>query len=322
MYPMLKDGVSIGTYQYEGSDTIHYYVENEYGEEFEIGRGLWNALLQADGTKPLDLPDGGKKILPELKRYELVSTSRFVLDDGLFNRFILFIFGSRVRGSSVVYRRINAALPMVSVLILASSICLMKLYGAEPGGEFSWWLYYILILGSITLHEAGHLVAGLAYGYTITDAGILLFGFIPIGAYVANEEKEEVSAAEEIQFALAGVEMNLLIAGVFFLIAILNDLISLTMVLAAKTNLYLASTNLLPVFELDGEYALSAAFGVKSISETARKWLFSRKRRRKLFHSGFPGYICFGIFIFIQISRILFWVLVGLNLKLVLTSSL
>ena len=61
MYPVLKEGVSIGTFHYEGSDTIHYYIENADGEEFEISRRLWDALLKADGTRPLDLPDNGRQ---------------------------------------------------------------------------------------------------------------------------------------------------------------------------------------------------------------------------------------------------------------------
>ena len=40
MYPVLKEGVSIGTFQYEGSDATHYFIENADGEEFEISRRL------------------------------------------------------------------------------------------------------------------------------------------------------------------------------------------------------------------------------------------------------------------------------------------
>lgn len=95
MYPVPKEGVSIGTFQYEGSDTTHYYIENVDGEEFEISYRLWDALLQADGTRPLNLPNNGKRILQKLRRLGLVRTSRFVRDDGIFNRFILFPIGSR-----------------------------------------------------------------------------------------------------------------------------------------------------------------------------------------------------------------------------------
>ena len=76
MYPVLKEGVSIGTFQYEGSDIAHYYIENADGEEFEISHRLRDALLQADGTRPLNLPNNGSRVLPKLKRLGLVRTSR------------------------------------------------------------------------------------------------------------------------------------------------------------------------------------------------------------------------------------------------------
>lgn len=90
MYPTLKEGASIGTFQYEDSDELHYYAENADGEEFEIDYRLWKALLKADGTKPLDLPGHGQKILPLLKHRGLVRTSRFVRGNDVFNRFVLF----------------------------------------------------------------------------------------------------------------------------------------------------------------------------------------------------------------------------------------
>lgn len=64
--------------------------EDADGEEFEIDYRLWKALLKADGTKPLDLPGHGQKILPLLKHRGLVRTSRFVRGNDVFNRFVLF----------------------------------------------------------------------------------------------------------------------------------------------------------------------------------------------------------------------------------------
>lgn len=64
MYPVLKEGMSIGTFQYEGSEDIHYFIENADGEEFEISHNLWKALIQDDGSQPLALPDGGKRTFP------------------------------------------------------------------------------------------------------------------------------------------------------------------------------------------------------------------------------------------------------------------
>ena len=59
MHPILKDGVNIGTFQYDDEDpaVTHYYAENAEGEEFEITEEVFHALLHADGTRPLALPD-------------------------------------------------------------------------------------------------------------------------------------------------------------------------------------------------------------------------------------------------------------------------
>lgn len=35
MYPVLKEGVSIGTFQYEGSDATHYFIENADGRNLK-----------------------------------------------------------------------------------------------------------------------------------------------------------------------------------------------------------------------------------------------------------------------------------------------
>lgn len=122
MYPVLKEGVFIGTFHYEGSDTAHYYIENADGEKFEISNRLWNALLQADGTRPLNLPNNGSRVLPKLKQLGLVRTSRFIRDDGIFNRFILLPIGSRSQNNRLICKAINAALPVASVLIFAIGV--------------------------------------------------------------------------------------------------------------------------------------------------------------------------------------------------------
>ena len=190
----------------------------------------------------------------------------------------------------------------------------MKSNGTDTGYYFSWWLYYGLLLCSLALHEVGHLVAGLTYGYKISDTGILLLGIIPIGAYVAYEDKKDASKSEKVQFALVGVEMNLLIAGIFLLIAMQYYPLSLVLVSVANINIVLAGINLLPASGLDGESALSAVFGVNSISEVAKKCLLNKKRRQKLLRSGFFGYVCCCIFAFTLISKFILWLLIGLDI--------
>lgn len=320
MYPMVKEGVSIGTFEDEDSGVTHYYIENSNGDEFEISHRLWLALLNADGTKPLDLPNEGRRILPTLKRHGLIRTSRFVREGGVFSRFIIFPISNKLEKGCQFCRGINTVLPVAAILILAISVCLMFFDGVSAGDYFNWWLYYGILVMSLTLHEIGHLIAGLAYGYKIRDTGILLLGIIPIGAYLAYDDSEnDPTWKEKMQLFLAGIEVNLLVAGICFLLSRLDDsTLSAAMFLAAKINLILAGVNLLPVQGLDGEFALSAFFGVKSISVIAKKWLTDKKRRKKLCHSGLVGYICLCTFSFTLISKVLFWFLVGFNIVIVL----
>lgn len=316
MHPFLQEGVTLGTFQYEGSCVTHYYIENADGEEFEVGRSLWNALLRADGTRPLSLPDKGRKILPALKRRGLVQTSRFVRCDGVFNRFILFPIGNRLRSCRPLCRIVNALLPLAALLLFIPGVYLLATASISGRYHFNGWLYAGLLIASLPLHELGHLIAGLAYGYKIRDTGILLLGTLPIGAYVAHEDKENAPQIQQIQFALAGVEADLLFAGLCLLLAFLRYPLSLTLILAANVNIILAGINLLPVSGLDGEAALSALFGIRSISATASRWLFSRKRRQKLLRSGFPGYACLCVFLITFASKILLGCFICLDIFL------
>lgn len=310
MYPTLKEGTSIGTFQYEDSDELHYYAENADGEEFEIDYRLWKALLKADGTKPLDLPGHGQKILRLLKHRGLVRTSRFVRGNDVFNRFVLFLLSDQPPNSCFFCKMLCAILPVLSVLVFAAGVCLTRWRGVYVSGQFSWLFFSGILACSLALHEVGHLVAGLASGYKISDVGILLLGIIPIGAYVAHEDKKDASKFERIQFALSGVEMNLLIAGICLLVAMQCHMLSSIMVAVANSNVLLAGINLLPTYGLDGESALSAVCEVDSISRTAKKCILNRKWRKKLLRSGFPGYVCLFLFAVTLISKILLWLLI------------
>ena len=108
--------------------------------------------------------------------------------------------------------------------------------------------------------------------------------------------------------------MNLLIAGICLLIAMRYYPLSLVLVSVANINVVLAGINLLPASGLDGESALSAVFGVNSISELAKKCLLNKKRRQMLLRSGFSGYACYCVFAFTMISKGILWLLIGLDI--------
>lgn len=278
MYPMLKEGAFTWSFYDEYTETTHYYVENAAGDEFEINRRLYDSLCKADGTKPLNLPDKGKRILPMLKKHDLVRTSRFVQDeDSAFNQFILFPIGNTLQNGAFACKILNYVLPVASVLFFAIGMSLMTFGDIQTEYDYNLWLYFSLFVVSFALHEAGHLIACLAYGCKMNDTGILLLGIFPVGAYVAYEEKENASKTEKIQLALAGVEIDLLLVGVCLLVSAQCDLVASTMTAFAKMNLYMIGINLLPISGFDGEAALSALCGVNSINDTIKNRFANRR---------------------------------------------
>lgn len=317
MYPILKEGVSFGIFQYEDSNIIHYYIENNNGEEFEISHRLWKALLHADGTKPLDLPNKGKGVIPKLKKYGFVQTSRFIHDESDINRFILFPIGRKCQNSSFIYKLINALLPVISILIFLIGVHFINSAAECTEINCNLWLYYGLVIISIVLHEVGHLVAGITYNYKISDIGLLLFGILPVGGYISYEDKKDVTIFEQIQFSLAGIEMNLLIAGVCWLIATKIYSQQFLLYSIAKFNVLSAVINCLPASGLDGERALSAICGVRSISAVARKQIMHKKYRFKLLHSGFLGYFRFCFFLVIMFAKAIIWLIIAFDFLLI-----
>lgn len=325
MYPMLKEGVTLERCRFKNEKRDHYYATNRAGRKYEINRLIYCALLRADGNKPLCLPNKGLQVLPLLKKADLVQTTRFVKEKGVFNRFILFPIKKSTQETIRPFcKAINSVLPILSVVTFIIGLYYIKTSNVELNNDLHWFWYIGLLATSIALHEVGHLVAGIAYGYRITDVGLLLLSIIPLGAYVAYKERKNVPRFKAAQFSLAGVEMNILIAGVCLLLSQLNYSLSLTLVLIATANVLMSCINgLFPAFGLDGEQALGALIGVPNLSKSAKKFLFNKNNRKKLLHTGISGKMYFCIFSFCMISKILFiLVYTSINLVSILSAFL
>ena len=122
-------------------------------------------------------------------------------------------------------------------------------------------------------------------------------------------EKKDPVRKEVIQYSLAGVEVNLLIASLCMLAATAYYPLSLTLISAANMNVLLVGANLLPAYGLDGESALSALCGARSVTASAMDWMFPKERRRELLRQGAAGWICYIIFAVTLLSNILFLLL-------------
>ena len=233
-------------------------------------------------------------------RCDNVHTSRLVREESC-SRLILFRFGKeRIRKIRPACKLLNGVLPGGAVLALVAGIA-MRFFLSEgvDMNNFNLLLYVGLLIASAVLHELAHLWAALSYGFPVFEAGILVENVFGICLYVAHGRKPGVTKAEEIQVALAGIEANLLIMGLFLIVSVFCESQSATFYAAAIANIGLIISNLVPAkgIPVDGEVALNTLFEVESIYVVARKWAGSKRRRRKLIRSaGLPGVACIALF--------------------------
>jgi Zn-dependent protease/CBS domain-containing protein len=118
-----------------------------------------------------------------------------------------------------------------------------------------WWMGVGGALGlflSIVLHELSHSIVARRYGIPMRGITLFIFGG------VAEMDAEPPSPRSEFLMAIAGPAASVVIAGIFFALAALDQLFSWPQELAvvvdylAIINLVLAAFNLIPAFPLDG----------------------------------------------------------------------
>lgn len=157
---------------------------------------------------------------------------------------------------------INVRIHFTFALLFGALAAMALARGASAAALFSAALTYVVLFGSVLLHEIGHALTGRRFGVQTRDITLLPFGG------VAQMEGLPPSPRAELWIALAGPAVNLAIAGALF--AALeaatgampfsgHDLSSLSFFeQALASNLSLALFNLLPAFPMDGGRVLRA----------------------------------------------------------------
>ena len=142
-----------------------------------------------------------------------------------------------------------------------------------PGMAFG-GLEMILIFACVVLHELGHSVVAIHYGVPVREIVLL-----PIGG-VAMMGRNPSRPVHELLIALAGPLVNVVIAGVLFLVLTFTPLrghvdlhalvggtarpsVALMMTLLLNVNIALVVFNMIPAFPLDGGRVLRALLAMK-----------------------------------------------------------
>lgn len=137
-----------------------------------------------------------------------------------------------------------------TVLLMLALFAGMALLGEGLGAALSTLALLVMVLGSVTLHELGHI--GVARLFGNRTHGITLY---PIGG-VAQLARGSLTPLEEVLVALAGPAVNVVLAGaaalpLFVLGPLLGPLADL-LITFLYVNVVLAVFNLVPAYPMDG----------------------------------------------------------------------
>ena len=294
MKPMTCECVCL---YYDRQEELYY--ADLLGERIDLSPEEYAILSAADGKTDLarEFPELSPRrlanLLHRLKNNGLLITKRY--EGFVIGRYMVFLVANRVDRIRTFCGVFNLLLPFASLIFFA---CGAVSYARCETiyGDMNYFLYYLLFFLSITAHEFGHFAAAVTYRYYVAHAGVLLlFRIIPLGAYVSCRPDGKVRAKRhKVQFFLAGIEMNFLLAGLFSMLSCIPWALGETFYIAAYSNVILGTVNLLIAPMLDGGKALAAALGIDDFWTFTRNAL-SRRHRKRLLHSGAAGWFCLGL---------------------------
>lgn len=255
-----------------------YRVENVLTEDiFEFDAVTYRFLKCLDGnTNPKKI---GRRLgvdVDELMDFFdmnlLIRTDGKELLSGTSNKLVTCYVPAKKRTNSIIPKLLNRALVLAWLPIFSCGVeryCYKTFYMND---DYMVIGYLFALLVGLVLHEVAHAVACLAYGGYFFEAGIMPSIFSP-GAYVLIDYQKIKSKFKKIQITAAGVEMNMLLAGVFLILSSYFEALSGFFFMAAFTNIILAIMNLSCVNGFDGCTIMFELLGIEGGMDRVRSLL-------------------------------------------------
>ena len=316
-YPMVNNCLSY-TYN-EDNDT--YTVKNiDTDEEITVNSSTVFFINKLDGkTNPFDLlpsvePSLVVEYLDRLRDAELIRDSR--LNKEVFGTWIYALFipkdrTNRMRPARIICYFLSWLLVLSWIPAMAFGIYSF-INGEIDTEHYVAGMVFGTLIGAL-LHELSHALSACAYGAPIYEIGVMITHYVLLGAYVKMDQEPVKKKLRRAQIDAAGVEMNMLLTGVFLFLASLNEVTCGLMFGAALANGFMGLINLFFIWGLDGGNILGNLLGDDNFVGNSFLTILGSEERRILKKQGISGYALILATLIIGISQISLIVIVVAN---------
>lgn len=168
-------------------------------------------------------------------------------------------------------------------------------------------------LVGLIFHEIGHVICALSYGKSkVYEAGLVIGIFL--GAYVAMNTERIKEKRRKIQIMAGGIEVNLLIAGLSFILYAFIPELSSFFAGAAWPNAILAAINSILIVSLDGCGIMDELMDSESVFFTALDFITNRDTREKMLCQGITGVVKIIAYVISSLFQIAYPALLIINI--------
>lgn len=182
----------------------------------------------------------------------------------------------------------NLLLRLLWIPLLLTGVLAGWLRFPEFSGGYVLAGYFGGFLAGLVLHEFGHAFACLSSGGRLFEMGVMVRSFLP-GAYVLIDTRGVKSCMKRVQIFAAGIQMNLLLAGLSLLLGAVFPGAGDALFGSAVANIIVALMNLILLDGFDGMAILSELLGIDDPVSDARRVLCSGRLRQRLRKRGLSG---------------------------------
>lgn len=265
------------------------------GDVYTMGNRIFHFLRKLDGRNDPKLalpgvtPREVQAMLDTLNREALVRTGN-VLCKGLLSVYYTLWCPKHTCARGILPGILDILRMLLWFPIFLTGVLLFWNSGIPLSSESPWIGILLGIFVGAIAHELSHGLSCLHFGGRVFEIGMMLHYGIP-GMYVLMDQTTITSRVQKALVNSAGIEMNLMLVGIFSMLSVVCPAISLSFFMASLMNFWLALINLLPAPSVDGMRIMCALLGGENAVQTAEKAIRSRRLRKKYRTQGFRGYI-------------------------------